>query len=774
MLAITMNGLQAQNVGIGTNTPDPSAKLHLVDANRGLLIPQVSIGDISNAAPVTTPATGLLVWNNNPAVTGGSGTGFYYWDGSQWDKLSTATSTGTDDQNLTSATLAGNNLTIAIENGNPAVVDLTNLINDADAVVGNEYNTAFTLTGTILRLTDGGGVRTLSLASLSESGRNGLRDVGNFIHLGGPLTESTTITQGVFDMAFNLDNTGQFHVQSAGTNKFTVLDNGNSEFGGDLTWRDNSTGTGTILAQLIDDGDDGRFAVRENGVISIDLDANSAAIFNQQGLDRDFRVESANNANMFQVDANTDRIGIGTATPTETIHVDGSARITSLTGLGNRMVITDANGVLSTQAIPSGSAATADNGLNVVGSGDVHLGGTLIENTTITQGIFGMTYNLNSTGDFTIQDNGTDKFTVQDDGNSRFGGDVQWRDGNTGGTVLATMADDGDDGRFTVHENGAVSIDLDANGTTTFNEQGLDRDFRVESDANANMLLVDAGNSRIGVGLGNPSEALHVLGGTRISTGAVIGEHPTYGTHSLTVARTSNPSIQLGSMFYNEVEAGRLTFEERVPDYPAPGLAYCGFQMDHNGANNSLTIRSACPAETFLLTMQRNGDLGIGTDSPTEMLSVNGEANKIGGGTWTVFSDKRLKKDISDYSEGLSLITKVRTVNFSYNDKMAEIWGARLDNEDRIYQGVIAQELQKIAPDMVREINTNENQNPEDYDYDPSLQKESEIFLEVDPNKFTYALINAVKEQQVMIEQLKAEQANTKKELIELKEMLKK
>lgn len=77
----------SQNVGIGTNSPDPSAKLHIVDANRGLLIPNVSIGDVSLAAPVTTPATGLLVWNTNAAVTGGDGTGYYYWDGSQWVRL---------------------------------------------------------------------------------------------------------------------------------------------------------------------------------------------------------------------------------------------------------------------------------------------------------------------------------------------------------------------------------------------------------------------------------------------------------------------------------------------------------------------------------------------------------------------------------------------------------------------------------------------------------------------------------------------------------------
>ena len=57
----SMLGLQAQNVGIGTNSPDPSAKLHINDNSRGLLIPRLSLSNVNVAAPVTAPAIGLLV-----------------------------------------------------------------------------------------------------------------------------------------------------------------------------------------------------------------------------------------------------------------------------------------------------------------------------------------------------------------------------------------------------------------------------------------------------------------------------------------------------------------------------------------------------------------------------------------------------------------------------------------------------------------------------------------------------------------------------------------
>ncbi|MCS6837575.1 MAG: hypothetical protein NZ480_01895 [Bdellovibrionaceae bacterium] len=82
--------MHGQNVGINTDgsSPDASAILDLKASDRGLLIPRVSLTNVNNPSPVSPPvATGLLVYNTNPSVTGGSGTGFYYWNGSQWIRL---------------------------------------------------------------------------------------------------------------------------------------------------------------------------------------------------------------------------------------------------------------------------------------------------------------------------------------------------------------------------------------------------------------------------------------------------------------------------------------------------------------------------------------------------------------------------------------------------------------------------------------------------------------------------------------------------------------
>jgi hypothetical protein len=82
-------GLHAQNVGIGTATPDPSARLHIEDNARGLLIPNVALQATNVAAPVTNPATSLLVYNTATAGAGATAVspGFYYWNGSQWVRL---------------------------------------------------------------------------------------------------------------------------------------------------------------------------------------------------------------------------------------------------------------------------------------------------------------------------------------------------------------------------------------------------------------------------------------------------------------------------------------------------------------------------------------------------------------------------------------------------------------------------------------------------------------------------------------------------------------
>jgi len=84
--------LNAQT-GIGTTTPDPSAKLDITSTNKGFLPPRVALTATNSASPITNPANGLMVFNT---VTAGISPyqvvpGYYYWDanGLKWVSLST-------------------------------------------------------------------------------------------------------------------------------------------------------------------------------------------------------------------------------------------------------------------------------------------------------------------------------------------------------------------------------------------------------------------------------------------------------------------------------------------------------------------------------------------------------------------------------------------------------------------------------------------------------------------------------------------------------------
>lgn len=67
-------------------------------------------------------------------------------------------------------------------------------------------------------------------------------------------------------------------------------------------------------------------------------------------------------------------VGIGTLKPTAKLHINGNARIASLAGTGNRMVITDANGVLGFQALPTAQTlAISGNSLSISGGNTITL-----------------------------------------------------------------------------------------------------------------------------------------------------------------------------------------------------------------------------------------------------------------------------------------------------------------------------------------------------------------------------------------------------------------
>jgi hypothetical protein len=78
--------------GIGTTTPNASAKLDVSATDRGFLPPRVALTAANAFAPITgtsSAAAGLLVYNTATAGTAPNNVipGYYYWNGTSWIQI---------------------------------------------------------------------------------------------------------------------------------------------------------------------------------------------------------------------------------------------------------------------------------------------------------------------------------------------------------------------------------------------------------------------------------------------------------------------------------------------------------------------------------------------------------------------------------------------------------------------------------------------------------------------------------------------------------------
>lgn len=162
------------------------------------------------------------------------------------------------------------------------------------------------------------------------------------------------------------------------------------------------------------------------------------------------------------------------------------------------------------------------------------------------------------------------------------------------------------------------------------------------------------------------------------------------------------------------------------------------FQVDATSSDFVYYAGTSSTTSNELMRIKGNGNVGIGTNTPTAKLSVNGTANNATG-NWAVFSDARIKTVTGSFTDGLNIVKQINPVTFRYNEN------APFPVKDQQI-GIVAQELEKIAPYMV------------------SKQKNDKIkdLREVNTQAYTFLLINAIKEQQAQIETLKTENTSLK------------
>lgn len=164
---------------------------------------------------------------------------------------------------------------------------------------------------------------------------------------------------------------------------------------------------------------------------------------------------------------------------------------------------------------------------------------------------------------------------------------------------------------------------------------------------------------------------------------------------------------------------------------------FVGFKADGGIANQNATAIGANAKVTAdnSLVLGHKANVGIGISAPSFQLHLSTDAAaKAGSPDWIVASDSRLKKNISDFTDGLDLLKQIKPVWFQYNGQ------AGIETGDKKFVGIIAQEMQQIAPYTIGT-----------FTHQDSLGNKTE-YLDYDANAVTYILINSVKEQQRLIE----------------------
>ena len=271
---------------------------------------------------------------------------------------------------------------------------------------------------------------------------------------------------------------------------------------------------------------------------------------------------------------------------------------------------------------------------------------------------------------------------------------------------------------LTFHSGGQENLQLTSNAIV-FNQDSVDMDFRIESNNVQPMFFVDAGNDRVGIGTDSPTVTLQI---EESSTGDAvkIARGGNYLLMGGSGSGTQYVKGYEGTVAFGNKYAGNTTFltddTERMRLDSSGNLGLNtgsstgratgkGMEILHVGSDTDATLRltgeNGSSAETFSeithvgasrhMNFKHHGATRIQIDALGGVL--------VDGGSVGTVSDSRVKKDVEDLSDGLTIIKQLRPVKFKYKGNTEYYNG-----DDKIYQGFIADEVQAVAPQYITEV----------------------------------------------------------------------
>ena len=332
---------------------------------------------------------------------------------------------------------------------------------------------------------------------------------------------------------------------------------------------------------------------------------------------------------------------------------------------------------------------------------------------------------------------------------------------------------------YTKSQSDARYVEV-AGDTMTGTLNGTSATFSGDLTVDTNVLHVDSTNNRVGIGTSSPSQQLHLSGSTpiirltdtdtnaygEISSSSSDGNLMFYADQGNTQANTTirfyvdttermridssgnvgigtssiDVSTQAGGSGYRVLqiesdEGGQLNFDHNDAgtgstlgqiNFQRAGEVLAEIEGVTSGATDSGHIGFRTQATGGALTermrIDSSGNLLVGTKSGSDKVTVNGDGSAT---NFNTTSDATLKTNVETLTGSLDAVKAMRGVSFDW-----------IENGNPEI-GVIAQEVEEVLPELV---NTND-----------------EGIKSVKYGNIVAVLIEAIKEQQEQIDELKAQ-----------------
>ena len=248
------------------------------------------------------------------------------------------------------------------------------------------------------------------------------------------------------------------------------------------------------------------------------------------------------------------------------------------------------------------------------------------------------------------------------------------------------------------------------------------------------------------------------VNGITVGRGAgSVSTNTAVGASALAANSSGSSNTAVG---YQSLNANTTSLNNAALGYQALAAVTTGVQNLGVGyqAGNTITtgivntcigtaIPSAASGSWQIVIGNQSGGPITGKGDSTGFINPNGGGVYQGNNSssWSTTSDRRLKKNIVDNNEGLDKISQIRVRNFEY--RLPEEVDGGLQPTDAVYKtgvqlGVIAQELQEVCPDCVKEETTG--------------------VLSVDSDNVFWHMVNAIKQLKTELDSVKAELATLK------------